>query len=641
MDAARAFRAGAIRRRRSVSRRLARPFGRGGLKRAIFLPFAGLIVLGFGVAWTSYFIGSRSAVLRTADLLAAQSAARLRDRLGAFLETARGIAEADAAFIAGIRQPASSIDWLRRAFRLQLLGRKDIDLISVGFADGEYAEAQRLPEGRVRTGRAGAATGGDLVLEGVDEAGGPAAVELRRPGYDPRQRPWYTSAARAGRFAWSEPYALLSTGEFAISAGIPVYREGRLFAVVTADLRLGAISDFLASAAGQGCTLVADGGGRLLAASTGAAAAAPAFLAAAAAADGAPARARSGGVAYRVVSLPAAADGGLDWLVLVALPERVFLGPLALVDLWTGLSVAATLAGALLLALLAARRVARPLQRLSASVSTIDPEAFGAVLLKEGAGEARAGPAAGFPCYPMRDLSLRDDEIGALAQAFGGLCLRLAESFASLRSSLAEKEVLLKEVHHRVKNNLQIVSSLISLQTESSGEDSTRENLAQIQDRVLAMAFVHEDMYASGDFGSIRMDAYLRRVCDSLGSSRRISCPVAVGVDASDLRLPLEKALLCGLIVNELASEALRKAYAGRERGELRVRIASDVTECRIEVTDDGSGHGAEPSTRHGELGAQLVEGLASQLRGRVERVAGPSGTTAALVFPASGAREG
>ena len=616
-------------------------FGRGGLKRTILVPFASLILLGLGLGWLSYYVGSRQAVLRAVDLLALEAASRVGDRLRAYLGGAADLAAANAAMIAGLDDQAGALPRLCRSFRLQLLGRSDVDLVCVGFADGEYAEAQRLPEGRVRIGRAGRATGGALLLESSDAEGRPAGLELRRPGYDPRERPWYKAAAAAGRPTWSAPYPIVSSGEYAMAAASPIYAQGRLAAVATADLRLGAVSDFLAEAARErgGLAFAVDGTGTLIASSeAGSGASGAELISASWPSAGRPLRARIDGVAYRAVSLPVPVGEGLGWSVVVALPEASFLAPMARNDLRTGLLLVASLAGALALAFLSAHRIAEPLISLGQAVARIEPALLGA---PGAAGEAEAASRE------LRLLSAsREDEIGRLAAAFDGLSQRLVGSFASLRSSLAEKEILLKEVHHRVKNNLQIVSSLLSLHAECCLEGPEREGLIQLQDRVQAMAFVHEDMYGSGHFDSVRMDAYFQRICESLSASRRISCPISLRVEPSELALSLEKALPCGLIVSELVTNALKHAFTGRACGEVLVSLALEEGKVRVVVSDDGIGLSAAkaaapagPPERKagagGGIGASLVEGLSSQLKGRLETETSAAGTKVCLVFPA------
>lgn len=611
------------------------------MKRTILVPFVCIILLGFGFGWAFYVRGSREAVLKTVDLLALEAASRVRDRMDAYLGTAAEVAEINAAFIGSAMEPSASLPPLSRSFRRQLLERSEVDLISVGFSDGEYAEAQRMDAGTVRIGQAGRRTGGALVLERTDEQGRPVAEDLRRPDYDPRKRPWYLAAASAGALVWTRPYPIVSTGELTMAAAVPLYDHDRLSGVVTADLRLGALSAFLASIVNErrGLAYVIDAGGLLIASSDGTPLAdenserhslskhggpASAILTASFLAGGA-ASLRIGDTLYRAVSLPFKSKGGLEWEVLIALPEKDFMAPLSSMDIRAALVLVATLAGALTLAFFIADQISEPLRLLGGAVSTLEPVVLGGN--EKVAAEEEASRT-------IAHLATRGDEIGRLAHSFEELSSHLEASFASLHASLEEKEILLKEVHHRVKNNLQIVSSLLSLQAGVTDDPALGESLSCLQERVQAMAFVHEDMYGSGDFSSVRMESYFRKICESLSVSRQQGCAVFVDLEPCEVLFPLEKALPCGLILSELVTNAFKHAFTGRARGRVRILLSEEEGGYRLVVEDDGVGIGSAERRGNG-IGSSLVEGLASQLKGSLERRSDARGTVITLHFPA------
>lgn len=213
----------------------------------------------------------------------------------------------------------------------------------------------------------------------------------------------------------------------------------------------------------------------------------------------------------------------------------------------------------------------------------------------------------------------------------------------AVRASLAEKEALLKEVHHRVKNNLQIVNSLLHLQSAQLGDPRAAVAFRATEDRVRSMALLHETLYRSGNVARADVPAYLGTLCAHLSRSASIDprrVEVVRRVEPLDLELDL--ALPCGLIVTELVSNAFRHAFpAGRPGGvtvELRRESPGMIL---LRVADDGVGFppGLDPTTA-ATLGLQLVRGLASQVGGSAEFVAGP-GVGCRVVFPWSGRATG
>jgi len=214
---------------------------------------------------------------------------------------------------------------------------------------------------------------------------------------------------------------------------------------------------------------------------------------------------------------------------------------------------------------------------------------------------------------------------------------KAAERF--LIQSLNEKELLLREVHHRVKNNLQIVSSIVSLQRGDEDPASpVSRSLIDIESRIWSMALVHELLYENESFAFLDFAAYTRQLCDHLIYSyltdpRRVRFVCEVD---SNVRLPLEKAIPLGLIINELVVNSLKYAFGEGRRGELAVKIAREGDTLRLEVEDDGpglhgkGGHNGEGS---GGVGFSLVEGLAAQLGG-TRSIQGEGRMHVSVVFP-------
>lgn len=204
-----------------------------------------------------------------------------------------------------------------------------------------------------------------------------------------------------------------------------------------------------------------------------------------------------------------------------------------------------------------------------------------------------------------------------------------------IRAQLEEKEVLLREVHHRVKNNLQIVSSLLYLQRQAIATPDLASALDATRGRIAAMALVHEKLYSADDLGSVDMAAYGRDLGISLFSVFGVDgTRIALEVEDSVFRLELDRAIPCGLVLNELLTNALKHAFPGDRAGTVRIRFLCSDDELGIEVADDGAGFsprdGAEST-----LGLKLLPRLAGQLRGTIVW-ANHGGTCARMTFPAA-----
>ncbi len=192
----------------------------------------------------------------------------------------------------------------------------------------------------------------------------------------------------------------------------------------------------------------------------------------------------------------------------------------------------------------------------------------------------------------------------------------------ALRASVREKELLIKEVHHRVKNNMQIISSILSLQSGSVRDPAARECLAECQSRIRSMALVHEKLYRSGNLSRINFAEYLRSLSAALfHSCRTDAARVQIDFKASDVSLDVNTAIPCGLIANELIINALKHGFPAGRSGSLRVGL-EDLGDgrYRMSVADDGVGFPEDLDIRMTDsLGLQLVTLLVDQLGGKME----------------------
>jgi PAS domain S-box-containing protein len=190
-----------------------------------------------------------------------------------------------------------------------------------------------------------------------------------------------------------------------------------------------------------------------------------------------------------------------------------------------------------------------------------------------------------------------------------------------LKASLREKEVLLKEIHHRVKNNLQIISSLLYLQAEEATEERSHQMFQESQDRIRAMALIHEQMYHSKDLVEVDFAGYIHNLATHLFRSYGVnSNAIALRVSVADVSVGLDTAIPCGLIVNELVSNCLKHAFPGGRTGDIYIELrAGSEGQIRLSVSDNGIGFPPGVDFRNSSsLGLKLVNALVTQLKGRI-----------------------
>ncbi|PWB65036.1 MAG: hypothetical protein C3F14_05995, partial [Deltaproteobacteria bacterium] len=242
---------------------------------------------------------------------------------------------------------------------------------------------------------------------------------------------------------------------------------------------------------------------------------------------------------------------------------------------------------------------------------------LGAPLLQDGKTIGMAGLGNREGGYRPEDLDALEALATAIVQA-----LRRKRAEEALRDSLSEKEILLKELAHRTKNNMQVVGSLLSLQAVSTADDKLLAALSEIQDRIRAMALVHENLYRSGNFASLNLRDYLKDLMTSLlrthpggdGSIR-------MDLDLEEIFISIDAALPCGLIINELVSNSLKHAFPGGKSGAIFLTLRRAGERVELAYRDDGPGLPPDIDlSRTRTLGLKLVYNLAvKQLRGALE----------------------
>jgi PAS domain S-box-containing protein len=207
---------------------------------------------------------------------------------------------------------------------------------------------------------------------------------------------------------------------------------------------------------------------------------------------------------------------------------------------------------------------------------------------------------------------------------------------AQIKASLDEKEMLLKEIHHRVKNNLQVISSLLSLQSRNVSDEETLTVLKESQDRIRSMALIHEKLYRSENLARIDFSSYLESLTNHLMRSYRSAVGTArLDMDVTDVSLSLETAVPCGLIVNELVSNALKHAFKNGSQGTITINLSKNNGKyVSLVIADDGVGLPESFDISQSDtLGLRLVNMLVGQVRGQLS-TSNVNGARFEILFP-------
>ncbi len=240
----------------------------------------------------------------------------------------------------------------------------------------------------------------------------------------------------------------------------------------------------------------------------------------------------------------------------------------------------------------------------------------------------------------LYNASVYRDEKGQIVGVFAAArdITERKQAEEKIHAALWEKDILLNEIHHRVKNNLQVISSLLKLQARSTQSPELIDSFRESQSRIHAMALVHEKLYNSRDFSGIDLAGYMRSLSQELLQSHKINLgeiDLTIQTDGV-VRVNIIKAIPCGLILNELISNALKHAFPGDGPGEIKIIIRETKdTEIEIVVRDNGVGLPDDVDIHAPRsLGLDLVNGLVkNQLDGQIE-VRRDKGTEFRIKFP-------
>jgi two-component sensor histidine kinase len=236
-------------------------------------------------------------------------------------------------------------------------------------------------------------------------------------------------------------------------------------------------------------------------------------------------------------------------------------------------------------------------------------------------------------------------EFRELARTLSQMALTARARQRDLQAALDQKNTLVREIHHRVKNNLQIIQSLLNLQSRSATDSNQFTALAAAKSRINALALVHQSLYEDENLEYVNLRSFLNDLCRHLlqsgwGAAKR----VAISVDVPELVTTADYAVPISLLVTEAVTNALKHAFFGRDVGSITVKLTNDTEGgAELSIRDNGIGMEIAPRTQprqpHAGIGYSLIEGFARQLRGTVQTV-NDNGTVVTVRFPSLKGRE-
>ncbi len=200
-----------------------------------------------------------------------------------------------------------------------------------------------------------------------------------------------------------------------------------------------------------------------------------------------------------------------------------------------------------------------------------------------------------------------------------------------IKASLDEKELLLKEIHHRVKNNLQIISSLLNIQSRNTEDEQASQAIKESQSRVKSMALIHQSLYRKDNATSVRVKDYLEQLSRTISESFAISDRILLKLDIDDIELDVDTIIPMGLIINELITNSVKHAFEEQDNGKISISLNEDGDSLKLVVTDDGSNESTGTSGSD-SFGLKLVETLSKKLEAEMQ-VKRDEGTSVSLTI--------
>lgn len=233
-----------------------------------------------------------------------------------------------------------------------------------------------------------------------------------------------------------------------------------------------------------------------------------------------------------------------------------------------------------------------------------------------------------------REWTLQEQKYGLVAAQMISLAMETFEkkkAKLSLEISLNEQKILLQEIHHRVKNNLSIIASLLNLQAQKSKDDYHRHLFTESKDRLSSIAMVHELIYKAKSYAQLNFKEYLIQILDHLNDSYNSGGQIKLLKGITDVQVDISCAIPLALIVNELITNAYKHAFKGREHGQIEVSLMENNQQVFLTIKDNGIGYETYSITEN-SIGLDILNGLIDQIDGHYQHI-NQNGTTHKISF--------
>lgn len=592
------------------------------VKRGKALKFRTVLALGILAplflvgALASFAVGSgaEKSVREAVAALGDETVSNLESRVAAFLETPMRVNEMNVESVLTRRVGYDDPATLESLFLSRVRYTPSVTSVYFGNARGGLVNVGREgPGGSLYAIGTDGFAAGTFRKHAIDEKGRKLSEVSSLARFDARERPWFRTALAAGRAAWTEPYLLFTGQDRAISAVHPVYDAGgKLLGVFSVDIFLSQLGAFFGEAASVygGYCFIVDGSGAPIASSR------PvpdsAFMEAEAlrlAPAGKAARYvfSKGKTSYyaNVASLPA--ELGLDWRIFVVYPDTAFFAKLRANTANTVAAVTAVALLGFILAILIAYLFGIPLVRLAAYSRSISEGSW-------------PEPPRASRLYETEELRRTLVKMGA----------ELKKNIGQLETLVKEKELILREVHHRIKNNMSSIAGLLSLEAGLQKDEQSASSLHDAESRVVSMMVLYDKLYRSASFTESDAASYLSDIADGLAEHLDPGGRILLEKNLEPVTLPAGLLMPLGIIANEALTNAYKYAFAGTT-GKLSISFEAEGGRALLTIADDGSGIVSE--RRPDGFGFELIEGLALQVGGELS-IDGAGGTRIRVSFP-------
>lgn len=602
---------------------------------SILLPVA---LIGIFIATIATVTGV-NAIRQMVDYLGYETNSRMVADISRLLRVPMLVNEMNADALRSGRISLDRVDMLESLLMARVKYTPSVTSVYYGNAEGGLIDAGREGPGGslyvIETDGFKAGTFRKFSLKG-DEEKGPLISSM--PNFDARIRPWYKAALTAGKPTWTEPFLLFTGQDTSISAVRPFYAgDGSLLGVLSVDIFLSQLKEFLVDLQ-QGLTgycFIADASGKTLVSPKHddlSAVMQKESMELVFPSTGGPQRGPidfSGtlqvqNVRYNIHARSLPEDIGLQWYVFSVYPESEFVRLI-------GLNVPGIIAGILVSFLLVS---AFSIYLASIFRKPIDSLVVFSQDLSKGVWQGIPEPSFLYETEILRNsLLVMKQELSDSFSALNNEIAAKNEANREIKALLSEKEIILKEVHHRMKNNLNVIVSLLRLQEGTTDDENTTATLREASSRIQSMSLLYDMLFQSETFIEADVARYVQNLVRELSAHYDPDKNIRIAWATESLVMPSRILFLLGIIVNEAITNAYKYAFP-RKDGKILIRIGQSDGQAELSISDNGIGfQNDDQGSSTTSFGMRLIKALVEQIEGTLI-IDGTAGVRIRIRFP-------